>query len=70
LKGKFVSKTNMQRRGFLAGLGAVVAGGAAVLAIKPEDRVDEVVMVVAAPEAVKGYRATEHVQKYYRTAKV
>jgi hypothetical protein len=70
LKGKFVSKTNMQRRGFLAGLGAVVAGGAAVLAIKPEDQAGEAVTVATAPEAAKGYRATEHVQKYYRTAKV
>lgn len=60
----------MQRRGFLAGLGAVVAGGAAVLAIKPEDQADEVVAEALVPEVTKGYRATEHVQKYYRTAKV
>lgn len=64
-----MSKTNMQRRGFLAGLGVAIAGGAAVLAAKVEDK-PETVETAAAPEAARGYRATEHVKKYYRTAKV
>lgn len=64
-----MSKTNMQRRGFLAGLGATIAGGAVALTAKIENK-PETVGAAAMPEAAKGYQATEHVKKYYRTAKV
>jgi hypothetical protein len=57
------------RRSFFAGLGAVAAAGVAVkLASKAPEP------VAAAPEAVEpegpGYRLSEHIKKYYRTAKI
>ena len=61
--------TNLKRRGFLLTLGVGGVGVAAVAArsmtgaIEPEP-------AVTTPTGGKGYSATEHVQRYYRTAKV
>ncbi|WUR15296.1 hypothetical protein E7V67_009370 [[Empedobacter] haloabium] len=57
------------RRAFFAGLGAVAAAGVAVkLAGKPA----EPVAAEPAPSEPEGtsYRLSEHVKKYYRTAKI
>jgi hypothetical protein len=57
------------RRSFFAGLGAVAAAGAAIkMAPKPVE------IPAAEPEAADpggtGYRLSEHIKKYYRTAKL
>ena len=57
------------RRSLFAGLGAVAAAGVAVkLASKAPEP------AAAEPEAVEpegpGYRLSEHIKKYYRTAKI
>lgn len=57
------------RRSFFTGLGAVAAAGVAVkMASKPAE------VPAAEPEAADpggtGYRLSEHIKKYYRTAKL
>lgn len=57
------------RRSFFAGLGAVAAAGVAVkLASKAPEPV--AVEPEAAEPAGPGYHLSEHVKKYYRTAKI
>ncbi len=60
------------RRSFIKGVAAAggvtavaVAGGAAVANVSP----DETPQAKASPEK-KGYRETEHVRKYYRSAQL
>ncbi|WEF35193.1 hypothetical protein [Pseudoduganella chitinolytica] len=57
------------RRSFFAGLGAVAAAGVAVkLAGKP---VEPAAVEPAAQEPTgPGYHLSEHIKKYYRTAKI
>lgn len=60
---------NLRRRGFLLGVGASGVGVAAALALKPA----ATTLVPSPDEAAdhgSGYRATKHVQNYYRTAKI
>jgi hypothetical protein len=62
------SRTNARRRGFLLTLGVGGAGAAALAArsLSSLSREDD----GAAAEDSKGYRVTEHVKRYYRTAKI
>jgi len=62
------SRINSRRRGFLLAIGAGGAGAAALAArslsgVAPQTAADEA-------DDAKGYRETEHVQRYYRTAKI
>ena len=62
------SRINSRRRGFLLAMGVGGAGAAAVAArvatgIAPQSDADD------AGDA-KGYQETEHVRRYYRTAKI
>lgn len=62
------------RRGFLVGAGAAAgAAGAGALTLgKGPQAVTTEVAGAAAPEPVrgKGYHVTDHIRKYYETAKV
>ncbi|UGQ48107.1 hypothetical protein [Massilia endophytica] len=61
--------TKATRRTFFAGLGAVAAAGvAAKLASKPADAPAE--EAKPADPGGSGYRLSEHIKKYYRTAKL
>jgi len=61
------SRTNARRRGFLLALGAGGAGAAALAArsltgVAPQAEADR-------NDEGKGYRVTDHVKRYYQTAK-
>jgi len=61
------SLSRLSRRNFLAAVStAGVAGAAAVVAGKPQGMPKKAV----APTSGKGYQFTEHVRKYYDTAKL
>ena len=62
------SGTNTRRRGFLLALGAGGAGAAALAArsLSGVAREDD----SASADTSKGYQVTEHVKRYYRTAKI
>jgi len=62
------TKSNTGRRTFLAALGVGGAAAAAV-AVTQGSRETAPAATDATPQG-KGYQVTEHVQKYYRTAKV
>lgn len=56
------------RRTFFTGIGALAAAGiAAKMASSPPDTAPS---LEAEPPPGKGYRLTEHIQKYYRTTKI
>lgn len=63
----------LPRRTLLAGAGTVSALAAAA-ALLPGRQSDSPTQVAAAqaptPDAASGYRLTEHVKQYYRTARV
>lgn len=61
---------NLKRRGFLLTLGVGGVGAAAVAARSMTGTVVGTEPAVATPVDGKGYAATEHVQRYYRTIKV
>jgi hypothetical protein len=61
---------NLKRRGFLLTLGVGGVGAAAVAARSMTGAAIDAEPTVATPAEGKGYSATEHVQRYYRTAKV
>ncbi|MCX8049987.1 MAG: transcriptional initiation protein Tat [Methylohalobius sp.] len=56
----------MERREFLRCLGSLVAIGAAVALPKPEP----VRAAELDPKPAKGYRETEHIRRYYQTARL
>jgi hypothetical protein len=63
----------LKRRGvLLAGAGAAGAAGAAVLAAKglPSAQSTPVASAAPAPDKQPGYQLTQHVRRYYETAKV
>lgn len=63
--------TDQRRRQFLLAVGMGGVGAVAALAgvsKAPAEKADAV--AEAEPAAVKGYQASEHVRKYYRTTKV
>ena len=59
------------RRGFFFGAAATGAAAAAVMAL-PRVQIAEVAVAVPkpAPEKGGGYSASEHVERYYKTARV
>jgi len=60
--------TNLQRRGFLLTLGV---GGAGAAAVAVRTLSGGAVDATREPDAdAAGYRETEHVRRYYQTAKV
>jgi hypothetical protein len=60
-------RRRLSRRSFLLALGA---GGAAATAALVSRDGEKPATKAEAVSGSKGYRLTEHVQKYYRTAKV
>lgn len=64
------TQTDMQRRSFLFGLGLAAAGSAAAMTLKPSNAGQPMQAEAVAPAQEKGYRLSEHVRNYYRTAKV
>ena len=62
--------TNLKRRGFLLALGVGGVGAAAVAARSMTGAAIDTDPAAATAAGGKGYTATEHVQRYYRTAKV
>lgn len=63
--------TNIKRRNFLLGLGLGGVGAAAMVLTGRRDAVvEEAPAAAAAPQAVKGYQLSEHVQTYYRKASI
>jgi nitrous oxide reductase len=62
------------RRTFLAGAGVVAAAGAAAALTSRGPAVPNTATTTAIPRVTpsdnKGYRVTEHIRKYYRTALV
>lgn len=59
---------NVQRRNFL--LAAGLGGAGAATALVAGRKAAEAVKTAAPAEQPSGYRATEHVLKYYKTAEV
>ena len=64
------SRTDLKRRGFLLTLGVGGAGAAAIAARSMSGGVLAAEPAVATATDDKGYAATEHVRRYYRTMKV
>lgn len=58
----------LSRRNFLVALGA--GGASATVAMVAKDKTDETGRRAGAADEHKGYRLTEHIEKYYRTTKV
>ena len=63
------SRTNARRRGFLLALGAGGAGAAALAARSLTGVAPQTDGATPADDS-KGYRLTDHVKRYYRTAKI
>ena len=65
------SQPKPSRRGFFFGAAATGAAAAAVMAL-PRVQVAEVAVAALrpAPEKGGGYSASEHVERYYQTARV
>lgn len=61
------AQKKISRRSFLFALGAGSAAGAAALVARERAKPSE---QAAAPGGRRGYRLTEHVKKYYRSARV
>lgn len=62
------TKARLTRRNFLLGVTAGTAATAAALVAKKE--ADRSASPDRGSESGKGYQLTEHVQNYYRTAKI
>lgn len=66
-----MEKTNIKRRNFLLGLGlGGVGAAAALLTGKPVALSEAEADTNEAPQASKGYRLSQHVQTYYRKARI
>jgi hypothetical protein len=66
-----MEQTNIRRRNFLLGLGLGGMGAAtALLTGKPATAPGAEVDTTEAPQASKGYRLSQHVQTYYRKARI
>ena len=61
-------RTNARRRGFLLALGAGGAGAAALVARSLTGVAPQADSAAPADDS-KGYRVTDHIKRYYRTAK-
>lgn len=62
------TKSKVSRRSFILAIGAGTAAGAAAIVSKKDK--DASSKSVSGTESGKGYQLTEHVQNYYRTAKI
>ena len=62
--------TNLKRRGFLFAAGVGGAGAVAAVAVGVGKESAKAVTVVTAEEKASGYAETQHVNNYYRTARV
>ena len=62
------TKARLSRRNFLLAAGTGVAAAAAAIAAKKST--DGATPKDKSSESGKGYQLTEHVQNYYRTAKI
>jgi cysteine synthase len=69
---KFVSKVKPERRAVVAGVGAVgaLAGVAAVLPGAARTADPAVAAAAPAADTKGGYQLTDHVRRYYQTARV
>jgi hypothetical protein len=66
-----MKQNNIKRRNFLLGLGlGGVSAAAALLAGKSASVPEAETAVTETPQASKGYRLSEHVQTYYRKARL
>jgi len=66
-----MERTNIKRRNFLLGLGLGGVGAAtAWLAGKPVATPESEAGTAAAPQAGTGYQLSQHVQTYYRKARI
>jgi hypothetical protein len=65
-------KTTIDRRAALAGAGAAgaLAAAVAVLPSMPSAPPTEAAGDKPAPDAASGYRLTEHIKRYYATARI
>ena len=61
------SERKLSRRKFLVALGA--GGASATVALVAKEK-EQGTTEAAKEESSRGYRVTEHIQNYYRTAKV
>ena len=64
------TRTLSQRRKFLLGAGLGTAGVAAALVARPGAATKQAAAGTDATEGGDGYRATDHILKYYKTTKV
>lgn len=69
---KIRSNSQPDRRSVLVGAGAVgaLAGAAALLPSPPRAGGAAAELTAQAPQATRGYQLTEHVLRYYQTARV
>lgn len=70
MKADNMDTPDQQRREFLLALAVGGVGAVAALAGQPASEAPAQVAAVPEPAGTKGYQASEHVRKYYRTAKV
>jgi hypothetical protein len=61
---------NLKRRGFLLTLGVGGVGAAAIAARSMTGTAIEAEPAATTSDESKGYAVTEHIRRYYRTAKV
>ena len=62
--------TNLKRRGFLFAAGVGSAGAVAAVAVGIGKETSKPVTIVTAEEKASGYAETQHINNYYRTARV
>lgn len=65
-----MEKTGSQRRNFMLALGLGGMGVAAALLSGKQVKAAEVVQSVAETPEKKGYHESEHIKRYYRSAKI
>jgi hypothetical protein len=65
-----MEKTNIKRRYFLLGLGLGGAGAAAALLTGKPVAVPDAEVVTVVKQVSQGYRLSQHIQTYYRTARI
>ncbi|HEU4622972.1 MAG TPA: formate dehydrogenase [Burkholderiaceae bacterium] len=67
------AKNPTARRGFLIGAGAAAAVTAGAVVTQSQRQVNADVPEVLSPESTdsgRGYRLTDHIQRYYRTTRI
>ncbi|HZV97466.1 MAG TPA: formate dehydrogenase [Methylophilaceae bacterium] len=64
------TETALQRRSFMLTLGLGSLAGAAALLAGKQVKAAEVVQAKAETPAKKGYHESEHIKRYYRSARI